>query len=242
MAGPVSLRIRVFAIVRAFGQHVCLRMVEDEHGPAQHMNPRTAADNQLRARLMEIGERLFAERGYTATTADAIAKTAGISKKTLYRLFQTKEDLILAVVRMSMARTASIVDPIYDDRSGNFVERLDRLQGLVSGQFARINSNAHIEDLQRSAPIAWDELRQWYAERLTRFRTIVLEGLQDNAIRKDISAEQLLAIYTAMLTRCLDHTLLSDTNLQAVDLYRGFMDVFIHGLADRPTVATETIA
>jgi AcrR family transcriptional regulator len=39
--------------------------------------------------------RLFAERGYDATTVNDVAEAAGVSPMTVYRHFPTKEDLVL---------------------------------------------------------------------------------------------------------------------------------------------------
>jgi AcrR family transcriptional regulator len=45
------------------------------------------------ARIVSIAKILFGERGYAATTMDDIAGAAGMSKKTLYKLFENKSDL-----------------------------------------------------------------------------------------------------------------------------------------------------
>lgn len=43
--------------------------------------------------------RLFLERGYDATTVDDLAVAVGTSRRTVFRYFATKEDLILASMR-----------------------------------------------------------------------------------------------------------------------------------------------
>ena len=43
--------------------------------------------------LSQIALKLFLERGFEETTVDEIAKAAGISRRTLFRYFQTKNDL-----------------------------------------------------------------------------------------------------------------------------------------------------
>ncbi|HWA44034.1 MAG TPA: TetR/AcrR family transcriptional regulator [Hypericibacter adhaerens] len=45
-----------------------------------------------------MAEKVFVEQGYGAASMDEIAQDAGMSKKTLYQLFDTKEALFAAVI------------------------------------------------------------------------------------------------------------------------------------------------
>jgi AcrR family transcriptional regulator len=59
--------------------------------------PRLRADaRRNRARILEAAERVFAEKGATASTEE-IARAAGVGIGTLFRHFPTKEDLLQAV-------------------------------------------------------------------------------------------------------------------------------------------------
>lgn len=58
---------------------------------------------ERREQLLSVATRLFAERGYDATTTASIAEAAGITEPVLYRHFQNKKDLYLAVLRNSSA-------------------------------------------------------------------------------------------------------------------------------------------
>lgn len=49
--------------------------------------------------LMDAALELFNRRGFKATGIESILKEAGVAKMTLYKHFQTKEDLVLAVLR-----------------------------------------------------------------------------------------------------------------------------------------------
>ena len=49
----------------------------------------------VRQKVVETGMRLFLERGFDATTTAQIAEEVGISSRSLFRYFATKEDLVL---------------------------------------------------------------------------------------------------------------------------------------------------
>ncbi len=45
-------------------------------------------------RIAEIGLRMFVERGYEATTLEAVAAAAGISARTFFHYFKTKDEIL----------------------------------------------------------------------------------------------------------------------------------------------------
>src|SRR5437764_742738 len=57
---------------------------------------------ERRAQLIEIGRKLFAEKGFDATTVEEIAAKAGVSKPVVYEHFGGKEGLYAVVVDREM--------------------------------------------------------------------------------------------------------------------------------------------
>lgn len=62
------------------------------------MSGETAQGAASRQRLLDAGLELFAERGYSATSVDALCRHAGIVKTALYWHFGSKEGLLTAVL------------------------------------------------------------------------------------------------------------------------------------------------
>ena len=58
---------------------------------------------ELEALLITVARKLFFQEGYGASTMDAVAKAARVSKTTLYSRFPTKQALFRAVVQAQMA-------------------------------------------------------------------------------------------------------------------------------------------
>ncbi|MBA0047769.1 helix-turn-helix domain-containing protein [Mycobacterium sp. NPDC050853] len=65
---------------------------------------------QAQAQLLDAAERLFIERGYGASTMDAIARDAGYSRAVIYRHFRNRDELMDAlVVRATMNEIAKMI-------------------------------------------------------------------------------------------------------------------------------------
>lgn len=77
-----------------------MRMDERRKGPEQP-NPRERKQRLLRLELGDVALRLFIQRGFAETTIEDIAETAGISRRTFFRYFETKEDVVLWRLRYS---------------------------------------------------------------------------------------------------------------------------------------------
>ena len=78
-----------------------------------------------RERLLDAGQRLFAERGYDRTTAAEIAAAAGVTERTFFRHFATKTDLVMtnwgrlaATMQVAMAAEPQDTEPIEVVRAG----------------------------------------------------------------------------------------------------------------------------
>ncbi|EPX55559.1 Transcriptional regulator, TetR family [Cystobacter fuscus DSM 2262] len=75
-------------------------MDERSKSPEQP-NLRERKQRLLRLELGEVALRLFVERGFAETTIEDIAEAAGISRRTFFRYFETKEDVVLWRLRYS---------------------------------------------------------------------------------------------------------------------------------------------
>jgi AcrR family transcriptional regulator len=58
---------------------------------------------QTRLRIVDAGLRLFLERGYVATTVEAIAQEAGVAPATIYQAFGTKQAVLASGLDVAIA-------------------------------------------------------------------------------------------------------------------------------------------
>ncbi len=66
--------------------------------PAAAGRPRQMVESERRRHLIAAAAELFLHNGYHATTMDDIARSAGMSKKTVYQVFCSKSELFEALL------------------------------------------------------------------------------------------------------------------------------------------------
>src|SRR5689334_16128351 len=59
--------------------------------------PRTARREETRRQLLDAAGRLFAERGYHATSVPDIVRAAGVGHGTFYEYFGSRHEILLAL-------------------------------------------------------------------------------------------------------------------------------------------------
>jgi AcrR family transcriptional regulator len=91
-----------------------------EHEAMARMT-RETSKAMTRQRLLEVANRLFRERGYTATSLDQIAEAADVTKGAIYGHFSSKEDLLLSSIE---AEPLPDFGPELNDMSRPLRERL----------------------------------------------------------------------------------------------------------------------
>lgn len=94
--------------------------------------PQARCDEETRAIIFEAARHEFAANGYAATCMDGVARRAGISTKTLYRLIPNKAALFEAMITDRIDTFASVVRLRACD--GSDIERALREALIVCGE------------------------------------------------------------------------------------------------------------
>ena len=82
--------------------------------PTRQRLTREEKKAQTRERLIEAAAKVFAEKGFAATSLDEVADAAGLTKGAVYSNFDNKEDLVRAVLEINQRRMNSISDAAGD--------------------------------------------------------------------------------------------------------------------------------
>lgn len=95
--------------------------------------------NPTRERIIAAATKLFYSEGLRATSVDAVAEKAGVTKKTLYYHFQTKDELIAAYLASRDQPTLAYYERWFSETKGSTA---DKVRGLFRS-FAKSADTPH---------------------------------------------------------------------------------------------------
>jgi AcrR family transcriptional regulator len=160
-----------------------------------------------RARIAAAAFDLFAAQGYDGTTVDAIAERAGIARRTFFRYFRSKDDVIfpdhdmlLATVTQNLASQTGVSPVVAICAGVRLVLRSYVLDPQVSVQRYR---------LTRSVPALRDRelasVRKYERafSRYVRERLIDTHPAAEASLRADVIAASVVAAHNAVLREWL---------------------------------------
>ena len=138
------------------------------HKPATHAE-----------RILAAADKLFYEQGIRAVGVDTIAAEAGVSKRTLYNHYPTKDDLIAAYLTARFKHVAPSDAPAREQILAYF-DRLEQL--LADGSFRGcpyVNAVTEIGDRKHAAIAIAVQFKE---QRLAWYRTLLERmGVKDPA-------------------------------------------------------------
>ena len=156
--------------------------------------PRSAGYDEQREKILRQSARLFAARGFPATSMNEVADACGVSKATLYHYHDDKYNLLLSIADSHVSRLEALVAevrarPLAPDRM---------LRELIRGLLAEY---ADAQYAQRVLTAEARHLNPSDAERVADKERAVVNGFAQVvlALRPDLQAAQLPKPLTMLL-------------------------------------------
>jgi AcrR family transcriptional regulator len=95
---------------------------------------------QKREHLLTVAQRMFCSRGFHAVSVDMILEEAEVARMTLYKNFESKEELILAALRREDKEFRQWLTSVVEARS---TRPLDRVASLFDGLHDRFAAEGY---------------------------------------------------------------------------------------------------
>jgi AcrR family transcriptional regulator len=204
------------------------------------MGLREFKKQRTRQLIADTAMRLFVERGFERVTVAEVAEAAGVSEKTVFNYFPTKEDLFFDEVD---EREAALVGAIRDRRPGESIPAaLRRHQITDCGRMCSTGFAAFARLIEESPALRVKEL-----EIMARFTRVIGEAIEEELdcgeVDAGVAASLLVGVHWQFFVTARKRALAGRHGPAAAkrlraDLERAY-ELLEHGLGDLGTVRGE---
>lgn len=183
-----------------------------------------------RERIVETAVRLFNYRGYKQVTMREIAKDLGMSCKTIYNYFSSKEEIAEVVLRL-LDENADIITNIMNSKADP-ITKLKEYFGLTRTILTRINPLL-LRDIGLYAPELWKKRERKREEVLTFMEGLIREGQDMGIIKKSIDPKMAIDMYSGIFRAAANPDTLGNKGYSTDEVLDFLIEVFFSGICER---------
>ena len=187
------------------------------------------AREPAKERIIEHARARFFLDGFARVSVEEITSELGMSKKTFYKYFDRKEELVNEIVARMLGEAELKVQGIMA-MNAPFPAKLDSLMKLVGIVFKTISKNM-LRDLQMYIPGAWEKIQEFRRQRiLTTWAALIDEGKRTGYVRSEISQRVFLLALYATIENILNPTVLANEPFSADEALQSIVTIFLRGI------------
>lgn len=159
--------------------------------------------DQKKLELLERAGTVFMKYGLKSVTMDDLCREIGVSKKTIYKYFEDKNDLVVTIIqaKIEMDKQACTVCA---NSAENAIESLINISKIVLEQLGNVNPSVFL-DLRKHYPAAWKLVNEhkWKFV-LDNIRENIIRGKSENLYRENLNPEIISRYYVSSMDSIMD--------------------------------------
>ncbi len=185
-------------------------------------------ETETRARIFAAADEMFMQHGYSKVTMEEIASGLGISKKTLYRFFPNKRELLRELMTERQSEFMEHIEVIWKREDLDFVGKFRSTLDFVGERSSKMNK---FQDVQKIAPDIWKEIHDFKKEKIfQRVRRLFEAGFETGIFRSDIDRDIVLLVYTHAVESIVNPEALSELPCTAGQAFEAISKIIFEGI------------
>jgi AcrR family transcriptional regulator len=184
--------------------------------------------------ILEVAERIFFQYGYSNTSMEEIANECGMSKKTIYKHFTSKEEMLINCVKRKIDYNSKKISEIIYSEDIKFHEKIEKIIFVTSENFKEIDIS-FLYDIKKSCKEAWKLIENHKLNHIPKkFTYLITEGIKNGYVKKDVKAEIVAYIYLSAMLNLLDSSFFSNTsNYSFLEIIKEIDNTIFYGVIKR---------
>lgn len=183
---------------------------------------------QERLKILNFSQSQFVISGFHNTTMDQIARDMRISKKTIYKHFRTKDDLIRACVDQITSGVKKSIEQIVDSRASS-VEKLNSIGKVLINVSLKINDK-WLSDLKAHYFFIWEEIDRLREININKNFTSIIEQGQNEGYIVDYSSSAILTIIRSSIQAVINPEFLINNSISAQEAAKVTLNIIFGGI------------
>ena len=188
--------------------------------------------NKTKRKIFETSMKLFAEKGYDATSIEEITATVGVAKGTLYYHFSSKEEIFNFLVEEGI----KLLQNSIDIKTAKFTNYIDKLKAVILIQIKIVVKYENLIKILLSQ--FWgnearnQKCQKLISEYINKIEQIVEEGMKKGEIVKGnpkMIASEIYGLICSSLAYKMRHL----GEIEIMKLYKEFENTIIEGLKNK---------
>ncbi len=185
-------------------------------------------ETETKANIFTASEEMFMQHGYSKVTMEEIAAGLGISKKTLYKFFPNKKELLRELLTERQCEFMDHIEVIWKREDIDFVGKLRNTLDFVGERSSKMNK---LQDVQRIAPEIWKEIHDFKKEKIfERVRKLFEGGVETGIFRGDIDRDIVILVYTNAVESIVNPETLSELPCTAGQAFEAISKIIFEGI------------
>lgn len=184
----------------------------------------------MRERIVSVAIEEMNENG-RKFTMDDLAKRLGVSKRTLYENFSSKEQLINTVIDLFLDKVKEKDKQIINNENLSTIEKLRELALVIENELKYINEKT-IYEAERYYPKQWKKIDGWLKARSISQKKIIKDGIEKGELR-NINPDVLIKVLNEAKNWIVNKKFLRDNNLTLSEVAASLVDIVLFGAAKK---------
>lgn len=185
---------------------------------------------ELKDRILRIAQQLFMRNGIRSVSMDDIAVELAVSKKTLYKWYENKDQLVHAMMEQHLDASRHDCAQVQQQAS-SAIDELFRMMSWMKQQFAEVHPSIFY-DMQKFHPATW---QLWMAHKqqyiLTQIMDNLHRGVAEGLYRADLDADVLARLRLAQIELAFDAAVFPPQQFDLQRLQHIILEHFMLGVA-----------
>ena len=188
-------------------------------------------NEELRKKILESTITVFNRKGLKLTMSD-IAKEISISKKTIYKEFESKDELFDEMVDYIFDTIKEKEAEIAGNKKLGTIERLRALLGAMPENYQGLNFQ-DLHPLKEKFPEVYKKIENRLETGWETTIDLIEQGKKEGVIRKDADVRFVKVMLEASIEKMLSDDMLERNNIKYVDALNAVVDILVDGIAVR---------